>query len=52
MGQSAPTDDVPDGSVLVGSPAYPMSEGARIYAAERKLPEILKRLRQVEKKVG
>jgi len=50
MGQCAPTGDVPDGAVLVGSPARPLAEMARIFAAENKLPEMLKRLRALEKK--
>lgn len=51
MGQSAPKDDVPDGASLVGSPAYPLSEAGRIMTAQRQLPDILKRLRRLEKKV-
>ena len=50
MGQSAPTGDVPDGAVLVGSPARPLPEMARIFAAENRLPDMLKRLRALEKK--
>jgi UDP-3-O-[3-hydroxymyristoyl] glucosamine N-acyltransferase len=51
MGQCAPTGDVPDGAVLVGSPARPVPEMARIFAAENRLPDILKRLRALEKKM-
>jgi UDP-3-O-[3-hydroxymyristoyl] glucosamine N-acyltransferase len=52
MGQSAPKGDVGDGAVLVGSPARPLTEMARIYAAENRLPEMLKRLKALEKKAG
>lgn len=49
MGQCAPTGDVPDGQTLVGSPAYPLMESAKIFAAQKKLPDILKRLKKLEK---
>jgi len=51
MGQCAPTGNIPDGQALVGSPALPIIEQARIFAAQRRLPDLLKRLRAVEKKV-
>ncbi len=44
-------EDIPDGQILIGQPAIPMGEWSRIYAASRKGPEVLKRLRAVEIKV-
>lgn len=49
MGQTAPVGDVPDGSRMVGSPALPLLEQARIIAAQKQLPDLLKRVKKLEK---
>ncbi|MFP4379859.1 MAG: UDP-3-O-(3-hydroxymyristoyl)glucosamine N-acyltransferase [Candidatus Sumerlaeia bacterium] len=51
LGRSAPGEDVPDGETMFGAPAYPISQGARIQAAQAKLPDMMKRLRKLEKMV-
>jgi UDP-3-O-[3-hydroxymyristoyl] glucosamine N-acyltransferase len=48
--RSGVKDDVPAGAKVFGYPAAPMGEMARILAAQKQLPEILKRLRSLEKK--
>jgi len=44
-------DDIPDGEIIIGQPAIPIGEWSRMYAASRKGPEILKRLKVVESKI-
>jgi len=50
--QSGVGGDVPPGAVMSGSPAFEAREWLRAITAFPKLPEILKRLREVEKRVG
>lgn len=49
--QSAILGNVADNQVLSGSPAVPMKEDMRIKASLKKLPELLKRVKQLEKLV-
>lgn len=51
MAYSAPQSDVPAGSRLLGIPAVPVMDQARIYAAQRQLPDMLKRLKKLEKMI-
>ena len=50
--QSATSHDVPAGSVMSGSPAFDAREWLREITAFPKLPEILKTMRQLEKRVA
>ncbi len=50
--QSGVTHNLPAGQVFLGSPAWPYTEAIRIYPTIRKLPEIFKRLQQVEKQLA
>ncbi|MFC1468192.1 UDP-3-O-(3-hydroxymyristoyl)glucosamine N-acyltransferase [Verrucomicrobiota bacterium] len=49
--QSGISKDVPPKSFMFGSPAWPMNKTSRIYAVLGKLPELKKRLLDLEKKV-
>jgi len=49
--QTGVPSDVPAGEVWSGWPARPASESRRIWAAEALLPELLKRVRALEKRV-
>lgn len=49
--RSAPTKDVPPGSFLAGFPARPHQEWLRAEVAAQKLPELIKKVKQLEKKV-
>lgn len=42
-------EDIPPGETWLGTPAMPVVTTARIYAARKKLPELLERLRELEK---
>jgi len=50
LAQSGVKNDVPDGGRYFGSPAAPVGEAGRLLAAQKYLPDILKRLRALEKK--
>lgn len=50
--QSGVLKDVPPKSFLLGSPAWPMGKVSRVYAVMSKLPELKKRLLELEKKVS
>jgi UDP-3-O-[3-hydroxymyristoyl] glucosamine N-acyltransferase len=50
--QSGIGGDVPAGAVMSGSPAFEAREWLRAITAFPRLPEILKRLRELEKRVG
>ncbi|KAF0246578.1 MAG: UDP-3-O-acylglucosamine [Planctomycetota bacterium] len=52
MPQSGIAFDVPPGQTVFGSPAVPKVECERIWVASRKLPELLKRVKALEKKLG
>jgi len=47
----AVASDVPDGESVGGAPARPMREMRRIFAAEAKLPDIVKRIKSLESAV-
>jgi len=49
--QSGAPSDVPAGQVWSGTPARPTGETKRIWAVESQLPELLKRVRALEKRV-
>lgn len=50
--QGGVISDVPEGQFYSGYPARPHSEQMRQLAASRKLPELIKRLRRIEKHLG
>jgi UDP-3-O-[3-hydroxymyristoyl] glucosamine N-acyltransferase len=50
--QSGIGGDVPAGAVMSGSPAFEAREWLRAITAFPKLPEILKRLREIERRIG
>jgi len=52
MAQSGVKDDIPDGQEWFGYPALPTREAGRIIMAQKRLPELLKRVRDLEKKLG
>lgn len=49
--QSGVVKNVPEGEVLFGSPARPIMVNKRIEAATKNLPDLLKRVRAIEKKL-
>ena len=51
MAQAGVAGDVPPGEVWTGYPARPASQTRRIWVAEAMLPELLKRVRSLEKQV-
>ncbi|OPZ23038.1 MAG: UDP-3-O-acylglucosamine N-acyltransferase [candidate division BRC1 bacterium ADurb.BinA364] len=50
--QSGVSKDVPDGEIWFGSPAVPMGEWARQYAAQKKSADTRQRLLALERQVG
>lgn len=44
--------DIDDGEIVAGAPAIPVRERLRIIQAERKLPELLKRVKQLESRLS
>jgi UDP-3-O-[3-hydroxymyristoyl] glucosamine N-acyltransferase len=50
--QSGVMNDVEPGQVLLGSPARPRAEAMRVYASLGRLPELVKAVRELEKKVA
>jgi UDP-3-O-[3-hydroxymyristoyl] glucosamine N-acyltransferase len=50
--QSGVMDDVEPGAVVFGSPARPRAETMRIYASMARLPEIVKKVRELEKQLA
>jgi UDP-3-O-[3-hydroxymyristoyl] glucosamine N-acyltransferase len=50
--QSGVMHDIPDGEKWFGYPAQPDKEIKRQIIAQRKLPELLKRVAALEKKLG
>jgi UDP-3-O-[3-hydroxymyristoyl] glucosamine N-acyltransferase len=51
LAQTGVASDVSAGEVWAGTPARPASQIRRIWAAEAVLPELLKRVRALEKQV-
>jgi UDP-3-O-[3-hydroxymyristoyl] glucosamine N-acyltransferase len=49
--QSGVPKDVPDGEVIFGSPARPIMRTKRIEAVVNQLPELLKRIQQLEREI-
>ena len=49
--QSGVPSDVPAGEIWGGYPSRPMADTRRIWASERQLPELIKRVRALEKRV-
>lgn len=45
------TKDTPDGTVLMGSPGRPESEFKRAFASSRKLPDLIKDVRNLKKEI-
>lgn len=50
--QSGLSQDVPEGTVWFGSPALPRMQREREFAALHRLPELLKRVSRIERKLG
>ena len=44
--------DVPDGGTVLGIPAYPDKQAKRQWIALQKLPDVLRRIRELEEQVG
>ncbi len=49
--QSGVTGDIEKDGIVLGSPAYPISEARRIFAVSKKLPELYKRINDLEKQI-
>jgi UDP-3-O-[3-hydroxymyristoyl] glucosamine N-acyltransferase len=49
--QSGVPGDVPAGATWAGAPARPVAEARRIWAAERLLPDLLRRVRALENRI-
>ncbi|MFW6112812.1 MAG: UDP-3-O-(3-hydroxymyristoyl)glucosamine N-acyltransferase [Thermodesulfobacteriota bacterium] len=50
--QSGVTNSVPPGEVLLGTPAWPIKETRRIWAAWHTLPELYRRVRKMEQQLA
>jgi UDP-3-O-[3-hydroxymyristoyl] glucosamine N-acyltransferase len=44
-------DDVPSQMAMIGFPAMPLSQGRRAYLLMRQLPELVRRIRELEQKI-
>ncbi len=44
--------NVPEGTIVYGTPAHPRAEQLRIDAALRKLPELVRTVRELQKRVA
>jgi UDP-3-O-[3-hydroxymyristoyl] glucosamine N-acyltransferase len=51
IAQSGVASDVPAGEVWAGTPAHPAAETRRIWAAERLLPDLVRRVRALERRL-
>jgi len=51
-GQAGVNRDLPGGERFMGTPAIPLRLFARVAAASKQLPELLRRVRRLEKKLG
>ena len=49
MGQSGITNDIRKPDVLFGTPARPVREHHRIHASMKYLPDLLKRVKNIER---
>ena len=50
--QSGVMHDIPDGQKWLGTPAQPDRPMKRVYLALQRLPELLKRVSELEKRLG
>lgn len=50
--QAGVTNSVPPGEILLGSPAWPIREARRAFAALHTLPELYKRVKKLEQEVA
>ncbi len=50
--RAVPFSDVPPGSAIMGFPARDLKDQMRIYAAEGKLPDLIRKVRALEKEVA
>ncbi len=50
--QAGVTNSVPEGQVLLGTPAWPLKETHRIWASWHTLPELYRRVRNMEKQLA
>ena len=50
--QSCVINSIPDGENWLGFPAVPDKQAKRQFIAVKKLPELLKRVSEIEKKLG
>ena len=50
--QSGVMHDIPDGQKWLGTPAYPDRQMKRIFIALQRLPDLLKRVHELEKRLG
>jgi UDP-3-O-[3-hydroxymyristoyl] glucosamine N-acyltransferase len=51
-GQSGVMNDIPDGQTVLGNPARPDRQAKRQVLALQRLPELLRRVKELEKKLG
>lgn len=49
--RSGVMEDLPDGGTYWGSPTMPFAEAMKVVAAQRQLPELLRRVRRLEKEL-
>lgn len=49
---AAVASDIPDGEIVAGTPARPYREALRIAQASAKLPQLLKRVKDIEKRLS
>jgi UDP-3-O-[3-hydroxymyristoyl] glucosamine N-acyltransferase len=50
--QAGVTNSVPDGEIVLGSPAWPIREARRVFAGLHTLPELYQRVRHLEQLAG
>jgi UDP-3-O-[3-hydroxymyristoyl] glucosamine N-acyltransferase len=50
--QAAIVNDVQDGEILMGSPSMPIAHGRRVHVLFTKLPELLDRIRDLERRLA
>ncbi len=49
--QAGVLEGIPDQTTVIGFPALPVSQGRRVYAALAQLPELIKRIKELEQQV-
>jgi UDP-3-O-[3-hydroxymyristoyl] glucosamine N-acyltransferase len=50
-GQSGVTNNIPDGKIVLGSPAIDANQTRRIYVTMQHLPEMRKKIKALEKQL-